>query len=138
MPDGLIAGSPRGVVTVGDLLCLPPNSKEQIMFGKIGLTAVAALAMGAGVAMAGESGGCGMGAAGCDSAAMKHHQQIDTSTSLATTQPSTQPAKVYTCPMHPAVVSDKPGKCPQCGMSLQLKQDQKPNEGGPGGDQHGH
>jgi len=25
---------------------------------------------------------------------------------------------VYTCPMHPDVKSDKPGKCPQCGMAL--------------------
>lgn len=24
----------------------------------------------------------------------------------------------YTCPMHPEVISDKPGKCPQCGMDL--------------------
>lgn len=24
----------------------------------------------------------------------------------------------YTCPMHPEVKSDKPGKCPKCGMSL--------------------
>lgn len=30
-----------------------------------------------------------------------------------------QPAAVlYTCPMHPEVISDKPGKCPKCGMTL--------------------
>ena len=27
-------------------------------------------------------------------------------------------AVVYTCPMHPEVVSDKPGRCPKCGMKL--------------------
>ncbi|HEX8561752.1 MAG TPA: multicopper oxidase domain-containing protein [Flavobacterium sp.] len=25
---------------------------------------------------------------------------------------------IYTCPMHPGVTSDKPGKCPKCGMDL--------------------
>ncbi len=25
----------------------------------------------------------------------------------------------YTCPMHPEVVSDQPGKCPKCGMALE-------------------
>jgi rubrerythrin len=26
--------------------------------------------------------------------------------------------QTYTCPMHPEVTSDKPGKCPKCGMNL--------------------
>ena len=30
-------------------------------------------------------------------------------------------AKTYTCPMHPEILSDKPGKCPKCGMALVLK-----------------
>jgi RND family efflux transporter MFP subunit len=53
--------------------------------------------------------------------------------SLPTTNPSTPntvanlalsttnaPAakQLYTCPMHPEVISDKPGKCPKCGMDL--------------------
>jgi hypothetical protein len=28
---------------------------------------------------------------------------------------------VYTCPMHPDITSDKPGKCPKCGMNLVAK-----------------
>lgn len=31
----------------------------------------------------------------------------------------TATVKKYSCPMHPAVVSDKPGKCSECGMELQ-------------------
>jgi len=27
-------------------------------------------------------------------------------------------AMIYNCPMHPEVTSDKPGKCPKCGMDL--------------------
>lgn len=26
----------------------------------------------------------------------------------------------YTCPMHPNVIQDKPGRCPECGMNLVL------------------
>jgi len=33
------------------------------------------------------------------------------------------PAKVmYTCPMHPEVLTEKPGKCPKCGMNLVKKE----------------
>jgi len=28
---------------------------------------------------------------------------------------------VYTCPMHPEVISDKPGQCPKCHMDLVKK-----------------
>lgn len=51
--------------------------------------------------------GCG-GNSGCG---MSHTQS----------QPAPAPqaqAGQYTCPMHSEVVSDKPGKCPKCGMAL--------------------
>lgn len=35
-------------------------------------------------------------------------------------------ADVYTCPMHPEVQSDKPGKCPKCGMALVKKRVKAP------------
>lgn len=30
---------------------------------------------------------------------------------------------MYMCPMHPEVVSDKPGKCVKCGMQLKIRTD---------------
>ncbi len=33
--------------------------------------------------------------------------------------------QTYICPMHPDVVSDKPGQCPKCGMALVLKNETK-------------
>ena len=29
--------------------------------------------------------------------------------------------ETYTCPMHPEIISDKPGSCPKCHMALVLK-----------------
>ena len=46
----------------------------------------------------------------------------------------------YTCPMHPEVVSDTPGSCPKCGMTLVPVDDTKTGthgHGGQGGDTHG-
>lgn len=40
----------------------------------------------------------------------------------------------YTCPMHPEVVKDAPGKCPKCGMDLVPMREKKKNEPG----HHGH
>ena len=43
---------------------------------------------------------------------------------------------LYTCPMDPEVVRDKPGKCPICGMRLKLKPtESKADEKGNGHDQ---
>lgn len=36
----------------------------------------------------------------------------------ATKSQNTEATKTYTCSMHPEVISDKPGKCPKCGMEL--------------------
>lgn len=38
------------------------------------------------------------------------------------TEQSSSEKVVYTCPMHPEVTSDKPGKCPKCGMDLVKKE----------------
>jgi hypothetical protein len=35
--------------------------------------------------------------------------------------PTPSGAAVYTCPMHPEVVSDQPGRCPKCRMKLVRK-----------------
>lgn len=54
-----------------------------------------------------------------------HHDNADEAT-----------ASEYTCPHHPEVKSDKPGKCPKCGMDLEPKPAPKSNDADDGG--HGH
>lgn len=48
-----------------------------------------------------------------------------------TTKKEKQAKVVYTCPMHPDVVSYKPGKCPKpnCGMTLVKKTTMKKKHG---------
>lgn len=46
-------------------------------------------------------------------AACKHDDE-----KAATTTQVEKAADVYTCPMHPSIVSDRPGSCPICGMAL--------------------
>lgn len=42
-----------------------------------------------------------------------------------TEQTSEQAIEIYTCPMHPSVVSDRPSACPVCGMALVKKTNQQ-------------
>lgn len=50
----------------------------------------------------------------------------------------------YTCPMHPEVIKDQPGKCPKCGMDLVPMMEQHAHgrhdhaESGPGHEHTGH
>ena len=55
-----------------------------------------------------------------------HHVEIHEKEKLSYAQHSTPAIKAnknqsfqkYTCPMHPQIVQDAPGKCPLCGMTL--------------------
>jgi hypothetical protein len=45
-------------------------------------------------------------------------RQAVASVSAPKTAGATAAQSKYTCPMHPEVVSDTPGRCPKCGMDL--------------------
>ena len=53
--------------------------------------------------------------------------ESDTHATTDSTKPPviTKAKEYYTCPMHPSVISDKPGACPVCGMALVKKSAQK-------------
>jgi hypothetical protein len=53
------------------------------------------------------------------------HMQHDSAAPAASAPATTQTAELYTCSMHPEVVSKTPGKCPKCGMKLVKKEDKK-------------
>jgi len=45
--------------------------------------------------------------------------QADPTRYLTAAPAAALPAAQYTCPMHPEVISDRPGSCPKCGMALE-------------------
>lgn len=45
----------------------------------------------------------------------------DSTTSTSTAKEENNITAMYSCPMHKEVTSDKPGKCPKCGMTLVKK-----------------
>jgi hypothetical protein len=53
-----------------------------------------------------------------DRVAVESEQSASAMTALKVRLGTTEAKTVYTCPMHPEVVSDKPGKCSKCGMNL--------------------
>ena len=53
-------------------------------------------------------------------AAQEKMTGMDHSEAVVGMAPTTNAAK-YTCVIHPEIISDKPGKCPKCGMKLMPK-----------------
>lgn len=59
-------------------------------------------------------------------AELKAIQDLYPAKDLKPTQGAMEGSKaMYVCPMHPEVTSDKPGKCPKCGMNLAMKDAEK-------------
>jgi hypothetical protein len=55
--------------------------------------------------------------------AAPHHDHQQAATVSVGVLADAPKAQRYTCPMHPEVVSDRPGKCPKCGMNLEAVKD---------------
>ena len=51
------------------------------------------------------------------------YQSISHGKKSEQTKATNQKQAIYTCTMHPEVTSDKPGKCPKCGMTLVLREE---------------
>lgn len=58
--------------------------------------------------------------------AVEFEETGDVKTALTLRLGDSPQATRYTCSMHPEVVSDKPGKCPKCGMNLTPPEAPKP------------
>ncbi|MFA5780289.1 MAG: heavy metal-binding domain-containing protein [Elusimicrobiota bacterium] len=61
------------------------------------------------------------GGGGEDSGGHQHEEKAAAKPEKAAVR-GTFYSKTYVCPMHPEIKSDKPGKCPECGMKLKKKQ----------------
>jgi Ni,Fe-hydrogenase III large subunit len=82
------------------------------------------------------------------SAAHADHSLTESETAMTEHKTSAQPHHVhihagpeaaqYTCPMHPEVISDKPGSCPKCGMFLLPVEDKSGDEDHSGHEHGGH
>ena len=70
---------------------------------------------------------------GMEGMAGMNHNMNGMDHARSSSQPATsqrQASVLYTCVMHPEVISDKPGKCPKCGMKLVPKRDGTPADHG--------
>ena len=50
------------------------------------------------------------------------HSNVQTTSTGSTKDTLQMKTAIYQCPMDTEVTSSKPGKCPKCGMDLELKQ----------------
>ena len=48
-----------------------------------------------------------------------HPPRVGTPQDASLKGPAAPAGTIYTCPMHPEIRQDHPGKCPKCGMSLE-------------------
>ena len=55
---------------------------------------------------------------------IEHQRPDDTSDKASSTDEALE-KDVYFCPMHPYITAKAPGKCPECGMKLDLMQTEK-------------
>jgi hypothetical protein len=63
----------------------------------------------------------------CSASSAKENKGSTADINNASTKASTASDTTvkYTCPMHPEVISDTPGACPKCGMTMVIKDKNK-------------
>jgi hypothetical protein len=75
---------------------------RRALFAFVGLTVVAAFVL-----------------VGCEATKKTEPEtQASTATSAKPAPQASEDVVIYTCPMHPEVISNEPGECPTCGMKL--------------------